>query len=287
MIVVTGASGKLGSAVVENLLRHIPASQIAVSMRKPEEAKLPRGVDIRQGDYDDLESLYRAFRGAKRLLLISSSGIDHEKRSAKHRNAVKAAVRAGVGHLYYTSLIHKEDSLAFVMKAHGDTELALKASGLPFTILRDGVYAEAWNLYLGDVSSDEVAIPADGPLSWVSRADLAEGIARLLLDGGHSGETLNLTGPAALDVKKVSEILSQIRGRPITLRIISENEYVARLKAAGKSEEFARQWATTYLGLARGEFGLVDPFLEKLLGRPLRTFEQVAEEQPDGEVRDR
>jgi uncharacterized protein YbjT (DUF2867 family) len=223
MIVVTGASGKLGLAVVATLLRHLPASQVAVSVRKPEEAKLPHDVDIRKGDYDDPESLYRSFRGARRLLLISSSGIDHEKRSARHRNAIEAAVRAGVGHVYYTSLIHQEDSVAFVMKAHRDTERDLKASGLPFTILRDGVYAEAWNLYLGDMSSGEVAVPADGPLSWVSRADLGEGMARLLLDGDHVGKTLNLTGPAALDIKKAAGILSRIRGQPITLRIVLED----------------------------------------------------------------
>ena len=277
MIVVTGATGELGSTVVENLLQHTPASRLALSVRKPEEARsfAARGVDVRHGDFDEPEILARSFVGADRLLLISASGIDHEQRATRHRHAIDAAVHAGVGHIFYTSLLPGEGSVAHVMQAHLDTERYLKASGLPYTVLRNGVYAEAWGLYLGDVSGGEVAVPADGPVSWVSRADLAEGTARLLLDGGHAGETLNLTGPAALDIKAVTAILGRARGRTLICRIVPLDEYIAILTAAGKSEEFARQWATTYLGMARGEFGRVDPFLGALLGRPLRTVEEV------------
>jgi uncharacterized protein YbjT (DUF2867 family) len=275
MIVVTGATGALGPLLVENLLRHVPAAQVAVSVRRPEEAKAlaERRVEVRQGDYDDPESIRRSFSGAGRLLLVSASGIDHEKRAARHRNAIEAAARAGVGHVYYMSLLPGAGSVAYVMKAHLDTERYLKSSGLPFTILKNGVYAEAWGLYLGE--SGEVVVPADGAVSWVSRADLAEGTARLLLAGGHEGETLSLTGPAAIDLKAVAGML----GRP--LRIVPVEEYVARLKAAGKSEDYARQWATTYFGVARGEFGKVDPFLGSLLGRPLRTMEEVVDRRPE------
>ena len=210
------------------------------SASKPDEAArwAARGVTVRRGDYDDPETLYQSFAGADRLLLVSASGIDHEKRDARHRNAIEAAVRAGVGHVYYTSLLPGAGSAAYVMKAHLDTDTRdLKASGLPFTILRNGAYAEAWELYLGDVSGGEAVIPADGPVSWVSRTDLAEGAARLLNEGGRAGETLNLTGPAAYDVQATAEILSRLQGRPIIRRIVPVNEYVARLKAAGKSEE--------------------------------------------------
>jgi uncharacterized protein YbjT (DUF2867 family) len=278
MIVVTGATGKLGSAVIENLLKHLDASEVIASVRKPEEAEklVEQGVHVRRGDYDDPSSLFHSFVGAQRLLLISSTGIDHEKRSARHRNAIEAAVRAKVGHIYYTSLLPGNDSISFVMKAHLDTEANLKAYGLPFTILKNGVYAEAWNLYLGDVLGGEVVVPDDGPISWVSQTDLAEGIARLLIDGGHTDETLNLTGPAGLDLRDVAKILSRIRGKPITLRIVSVEDYVAHLAAAGKSEEFARHWATTYFGMAREEWGKVDPSLGNILGRPLRKFEDVA-----------
>jgi NAD(P)H dehydrogenase (quinone) len=125
------------------------------------------------------------------------------------------------------------------------------------------------------VTGNEVVIPADGPVSWVSRADLAEGTARLLYQGGHEGEMLNLTGPAALDLKAVAEILGRVRGRSLFVKIVPLEDYASRLTSAGESADFARQWGTTYLGMDRGEFGKVDPLLGSLLGRPLHTIAKV------------
>ena len=90
MIVVTGATGELGRAVVENLLRYVPAARVAVSVRKPEDAQAfaARGVAVRRGDFDEPESLVRSFVGADRLLIVSASGIDHESRAVRHRNAL-------------------------------------------------------------------------------------------------------------------------------------------------------------------------------------------------------
>ena len=150
------------------------------------------------------------------------------------------------------------------MRAHLDSERYLKASGLPFTILRNSAYAERWDLYLG--KHGEVTVPADGPISWVSKADLAEGTARLLLEGGHKGEILNLTGPATLAL----EAVAAMQKRPF--RIVPIEEYIARSK---EDEDHARKWATTYAGLARGEWAKVDPFLGNLLGRKLRTMADV------------
>jgi hypothetical protein len=172
-------------------------------------------------------------------------------------------------------LLADKGSVAYVMKAHLETEAYLKALGLRFTVLKNGVYTEAWSQYLGDVSGGEAVVPADGPVSWVARNDLAEGVARLLAGGGHAGQTLALTGPEALDIAATAAVLSRIRGRPVVRRLVTVEEYVARLMAAGKPEEFARQWATTYAGMARGEFGRIDPFLANLLDRPLRTLAEV------------
>ncbi|QJW98345.1 SDR family oxidoreductase [Frigoriglobus tundricola] len=277
MIVVTGATGKLGAAIIESLLEGTSAADVVASVREPGKAHalVALGVDVRQGDFDRPDTLVRSFDGADRLLLISASGIDHEGRAAQHRRAIRAAVEAGVGHVFYTSLLPGDGSVAYVMKAHLDTEADLRSSGLAFTILRNGAYAEGWRLYLGDVSGGEAVVPGDGPVSWVSRSDLADGTARLLLGAGHAGETRNLTGPGAIDLKGTAGILGRVRARPIVRRIVPVEDYVSRAVAAGKTEEFAREWATTYFGLERGEFGKVDPFLGALVGRPLRTLEEV------------
>lgn len=276
MIIVTGATGKLGSAVVENLLQYVPAAQLAVSVREPDQALslAARGINVRHGDFDQPETLVRSFSGADRLLLISASGIEYERRAARHRHAIDAARQARVGHIYYTSLLPGEASVAFVMKAHLDTEAQLKASGMPFTIFKNGVYAEAWDLYLGDLADGQVLIPADGPISWVSRLDLAAGIAHLLFEGGRAGATLNMTGPAAFDLRETTETLARFQRRALNFRIIPLDEYVDRVTASGKSVDFAWQWATTYSGISRREFGQIDPFLGTLLGH-LRTVEDV------------
>ena len=284
MILVTGATGQLGGAIVDSLLQRVAVDQIAVCVKSPDKARhfAALGVEVRTGDLSNPESLRRSFAGADRLLLVSASGIDHEKRVALHRNAIDAAVRAKVGHLYYTSLVHADDSLAYVMKAHRDTEEAVRASGLKFTILRNGIYAEAWPTYLGDVATDEVVIPADGPVAWVSRRDLAEATARLLAEGDFPGETLTLTGPEAIDIGQFAKALGQVRRRPLVRRIVPIEKYVARMVASGKSAEWARRWATTYFAMANDEFARIEPALPLLLGRKSRTVDEVLRDEASG-----
>lgn len=277
MIVVSGASGELGSAVVEHLLRQVSPAEVAVSVREPQgvQALAARGVAVRLGDYDRPDTLEKAFAGATRLLLVSSSGIDYETRVARHKNAIDAARRVKVGHVFYTSLVPAEGSVAYVMKAHVETERMLRDSALPFTVLKNGVYAEASEIYLGNYSRGEVEVPADGPVAWVSKADLAEGTAKLLTTGGHVGASRRLTGPTALTLTEYAACLAHATGRPLAVRIVPLDEYVAHQVEAGRPAENARQWASTYAAMARGEFAAVDPFLHTLLGRPLRTVESV------------
>jgi uncharacterized protein YbjT (DUF2867 family) len=280
MIVVTGATGHLGSAVLENLLKRTPASQLIASVRKPSEAGAiaARGIEVREGDYDKPESLEQSFKGAERLLLISSSGIEYEKRLEQHRRVVDAAGKAGIRHIYYTSLLPGPESTAYVMKAHLETETYLKSCGLTYTIIKNGVYIEAHAQYLGPEKSGEVAIPADGPISWVSRTDLAEGIALLLESGTYQDETVYLTGATALDIEGFAALVGRQRGAPLKRAIVPLDDYVARLTEAGYDEEFARHWATTYLDLPRGQFARVDPLLPELLGRQPASVEKILKE---------
>jgi NAD(P)H dehydrogenase (quinone) len=138
MIVVTGATGKLGSRVVHHLLSRTAASNIVACVRKPDQANdfVAKGVAVRKGDYDDPEGLAKVFAGADQLLLVSASGIALQSRVNKHRSAIRAAKAAGVGQVFYTSLLPGNDSVAYVQRAHIETERSLKDSGFGVNVKR-------------------------------------------------------------------------------------------------------------------------------------------------------
>ena len=170
--------------------RHVLAPDIIVSLYNPAGAPpavLNSGADIRRGDYTDPTSLDTAFAGADALLLVSYPSIAYDVRVNAHRAAIDAAKRTGtIKRVYYTSLAFAGDSGAAVMRAHIDTEAYLKASGLAYTILREGIYSESYPLYFGfwtPAEGDEVLVPhSDGGVAWVSREDLGEGTARIMVN---------------------------------------------------------------------------------------------------------
>ncbi|SFB52218.1 NmrA-like family protein [Cohnella sp. OV330] len=155
MIIVTGANGKLGRAVVEQLLDRVPAEQIGVSVRDPNQAQelQGRGVRVRRGDFDDAESLHRAFEGASQVLIVSAgimgeAGIPHGIR--QHQAAIDAAKQAGASQVLYTSHMGSSPTSPFApMIHHAATEELLQASGMAFTSLRNGYYAASVLMLIG------------------------------------------------------------------------------------------------------------------------------------------
>jgi NAD(P)H dehydrogenase (quinone) len=276
-IVVTGATGGLGSSVVEQLLRLSPRSLLAVSVRNPDAARhlSERGVGIRRGDFDEPASLAPAFEGAERLLIVSTRA-DNRTRIVQHRNAIDAAHRAGVRHVYYTSIVQRPGSVFAPARGHFDTENYLAASGPAWTIFRNGQYIENLPMFLAPaIATGALALPPDGPTAWVARQDLAEGIARVMIEGGRERESLLLTGPEALDFAQIVAIAARILGRRIARRTISAARFKEMLAARGLSRDAARVLASGFVSRAAGELAAVDPTLADLLGRPLKRVEDV------------
>ena len=218
MIVVTGASGQLGSAVVDRLLERVPAEQIGISVRDPRKAAgfAERGVRVRHGDFDDAASLAEAFEGAEQVLLVSASATG-EAALRRHRTAIEAARKADVGRIVYTSHMGANPASPFApMPDHATTEVMLAESGLAFTALRNGFYASSGVMLLGQaVRTGEVAAPEDGPVSWTAHADLAEAAAIVLTEQSVDGPTAALTGATALDLAGIAAVASEVTGRPI------------------------------------------------------------------------
>lgn len=296
-IVLTGSTGGLGSSVLKHIRGLIDQDRLIISLYNPSKApNASEGLELRKGDYSDPSSLEAAFKGAQILLLISYPSIAHELRVKNHINAIDAAKRAGITHIFYTSLAFagpptSSESVAAVMQAHIDTEAYLKASGLTFTIIREGIYSESYPLYLGffDPSSTttEVAIPddGDGGIAWASRDELGEATAKLLVQAANNSpfpyrnKTILLTGPEAVPLSAVASILSRLLHRDIKVKHVGVDEYSTSSTALSKlGPEFAKLWATTYEALKRGECAIVDPLLGLVLGRRPKEMHAVLEE---------
>jgi NAD(P)H dehydrogenase (quinone) len=268
MIIVTGASGQLGRAVVEHLLELVPADQVGVSVRDPGRVAdlQERGVRVRQGDYADLGS---SIEGATSLLLVSAPLIGDAVTQA-HRGAIDAAVAAGVKRVYYTSHMGANPESPFPpMRGHAATEQMLAASGLAYTLLRNGFYANTVARLMGPaLESGELRAPADGPVAWTTHDDLAAATARILVDGAPDGPTAPLTGPAVVDMTEAAEIASRITGRPIKRVVVPADEF-----KQGLPEPAATMMAGMFEASRRGEFRPAGPELATLIGRPATSLE--------------
>jgi NAD(P)H dehydrogenase (quinone) len=200
MIVIAAASGALGRLVLEQLLTRFPDRPVVAAVRDPGRCAdlAARGVDVRHGDYDDPATLRSAFRGADRLLLISSPALDPQLRIRQHLAAVAAAGESGVRAVAYTSFLGADRSGDGLNAAHHATERAIVDSGLGYTMLRHPFYTDAFvNAGLrAAVESGTLASGTDGRgLNTAPRSDLAAAAANVLTDDAHLGHGYDLTGP--------------------------------------------------------------------------------------------
>ncbi|MBC7842104.1 MAG: NAD(P)H-binding protein [Gemmatimonadaceae bacterium] len=284
MLIVTGASGHLGHAIVERLLDRIPSSEIGVSVRDAAKAAnlAARGVRVRQADFDDPHSLQHAFEGASQVLLVSSNArATGGDTLAQHRSAIDTARAVGAQRIVYTSHMAVSESSAFPpMRDHFSTERLLAESGVAWTALRNGFYAASGIAMMGDAFDTGVLVaPADGPVSWTAHADLAEAAAMILHNPGtYDGPTPPLTGAESLDFASLAALTSEVRDTPVRREIITDDVLRARIAARGAPERTADTVLGFFIASRNREFAAVDPTLEQLLGRrPIAMRELLAE----------
>ena len=278
MIVITGATGALNGATVDHLLERLPAPEIVVAVRDPAKAQryADRGLAVRVADYADPGSLPAAFAGADQLLLVSSNDPGADAVSL-HRTAIDAAVAAGVGRILYTSHQGAAADTPFGPgRDHAATEQLLSESGVPWTSLRNGFYAHSLGWLAGPWrDTGVIAVPADGPVSWTGRNDLAEAAAVILASaGGFDGPT-TLTAHEAPTFAEVAEIASELTGRTIAAKILAEDEWVEEQIAAGRPAAAVRFTLGMYQAAHQGFFSGVDSLLSRLLGREPQTVRKV------------
>ncbi|MDU8429413.1 SDR family oxidoreductase [Pseudomonas syringae pv. actinidifoliorum] len=285
MIVVTGATGQLGRLVIEQLLARVPAEQIIAAVRSPEKAAdlSAKGVQVRHADYSQPSTLDSAFAGADKVLLISSSEIG--QRFSQHKAVIDAAKRAGVKLLAYTSVLHAEASELGLAKEHVETEAYLRASGLPFALLRNGWYTENYTAGVpGALAHGAVMGSADeGRISSASRLDYAEAAAVLLTSSeDQSGRVYELAGDESYTLTEFATELSRQAGKTLPYVNLPQAEFEAALIQAGLPDFVARLLADSDAAAAKGALFDDSRQLSKLIGRPATPLSATISETLQG-----
>ena len=285
-ILVTGASGDIGKKTVLHLLKKRPASDLVGLVRDPAKAEdlAALGVELRQGDYLDRESLTRAFAGVEKLMLTSTHAFTDRKTA--HANVIDVAAEAGVQHLIYMPIYHKSGS-TFTMKEITEEDIftidKLRSSGLAYTLVQHPPFMEPAIMYAGPSAVETgVQVPAGNrKFTAATRDDLAAAHAAVLTGTGHEGKSYYLSGAPAVSWADIARILSQIHGKDVPYIAISDEEYVESMAALGFPDfvaPFILKWVQ---GMNQGEWEEVTDDLETLIGRkpttPAEYLRSVAE----------
>ena len=266
---VTGATGKLGRLVLDELLQQTQPGDIVALARDPSALSdyAAKGVQVRKADYDDADSLKAALQGVDRVLLISGNAVGQRER--QHGAVIEAAKAAGVSYIAYTSILKGDRSRLALAPEHVATETLLKQSGLNYDILRNGWYSENYTMGLGpSLESGKIfGAVGNGKLSTATRADFAAGAAAALLRG-KGGDVYELAGDESWTMQDFAAEVSRQSGKAVAYIDQSEAEYARVLEGAGLPPPIAAMLASTSALSGEGELYDDSKSLSRLSGRP-------------------
>jgi NAD(P)H dehydrogenase (quinone) len=274
MIIVTGATGQLGRLVIASLLKTTPAAQIVAAVRDAGKAAdlAARGVQVRRADYTDPASLDAAFQGATKVLLISSNELGN--RVSQHINVIDAAKRAKVRLLAYTSVLHADRSALSLAAEHRATEDAVRASGLPYTLLRNGWYVENYTGSLGAALAHGALAggAGEGRIAAASRTDYAEAAAAVLASAKPVEQVYELAGDTSFTLADLAAEVSRQTGKPLPFHNLAQQDYLAMLLNVGLPAPLAELISDSDACAAKGALDDASGTLGKLIGHPTITL---------------
>jgi len=270
MIAITGASGELGRLVIKCLLERISADQITGLIRDQSKAQglVDLGVALRHADYNEPGTFAEALKGVDTLLLISSN--ETGVRTTQHRTVIDAAKASGIKLIAYTSVLHADVSSLGLAADHRDTEEALRESGIPYVLLRNGWYSEN---YLANVPSALehgvlLGSAADGRISSAPRADYAEAAAVVLTTEGQAGKVYELAGDSSYTLSDLASMISQNTEKPVIYQDLPQSEFEAVLSSIGLPSGLAALLADSDAAAAQGALYDDSGMLSALIERP-------------------
>jgi uncharacterized protein YbjT (DUF2867 family) len=285
VIAVTGATGALGRRVVDRLAGRDDV-RLRLVVRDAARAPWVPGAEVAAvpAGYADGPGLAAALAGVHTLYLVSAA--EAEDRLQQHLAAVSAAAAAGVQRVVYTSFLGAAPDAVFTLaRQHAATEAALAATGVPTTVLRHAMYADFVPFFaVREDGQAVIAAPAgDGRASFVSRDDLADVAAAVLLDGSPAldGAVLDVTGPAALSLDDAAAVLTEVTGLPAVYRPQTVEEAWATRRPSGHPDWEIEGWVTSYLAMAAGELARVTDAVATLAGHPARTVAEHLRAHPE------
>jgi NAD(P)H dehydrogenase (quinone) len=278
-ILITGATGSLGHATIDYLVKESTSSHISILARDIKKTDdLPsKGIDVRIGDYNDLPSMLHAFKGVDVLLLISTNAVTD--RLDQHRNAIDAASDCGVKHIVYTSMLKASEKSSFEGAVdHYHTEEYLKGKGIAYTIFRNSIYAEVIPMLMGDaLQTGNWYYPAgDARVNFVARQDIAKAIARVLMNPDpHRNKTYEITSGASYTFTEIADLITGITLKPVVYSAISPDAMREGMKQAGMEASLISLIASGAEGIRKGEFDITDDSLGMLLDRKPADLKDV------------
>ncbi|WJV55890.1 SDR family oxidoreductase [Prodigiosinella aquatilis] len=277
MITITGATGQLGHLVINILLKTIPPDQIIAAVRNPDKASelAAQGVIVRLADYNRPETLEAAFVGADKLLLISSSEVG--QREKQHKAVIQAAKKAGVGLIAYTSLLHADTSPLGLGVEHRATEAALKDSGIPYVLLRNGWYTENYAASTASALAHGAFIGAagEGRIASAPRKDYAEAATVVLQLDDQAGKVYELAGDGSYSLAEFAAEISKQSGKNVSYVNLSESDFAKALKDAGLPAGLAEMLADSDAGAEKGALFDDSHTLRHLIGRTTTPYADV------------
>ena len=281
MILITGATGNLGKATIDFLLKkNLSANNMAALVRDTAKAEYLKrnGVSIRVGDYDDYSSLLTAFKGVDKLLLISGSDILN--RGKQQENALNAAKETGVKHIIFTSFERNNETntspIYMLATAYISTEKLIKGSDITYTIMRNSLYADVLPMFIGEkVFETGIFLPAGtGRTAFTTRSDMAEAAANILISEGHENKEYVIANESNYSFNEVAMILSELSGKQIQYSSPSAEIFNDTLTKAGVPMESVVMVAAFCEAIKQGEFSKTGNDLGKLLGRKPTTLKE-------------
>lgn len=277
MMAITGASGHLGKATIQFLLKKVAPANIIAIVRKPEKIDdfKEKGLIIRQADYNDYGTLIQAFKGVEKVLQISTIGVDVETAKKQEQNVVNAVAENNIKHIVYTSMVQARPKTIFQgTETQYHTEELIKKTKIPYTFFRNSMYMEAIPELIGNaLQTNEIRYPSgNGKVSFVSRTDIAEAIANVLTEHRHQSQTYEITGNGAYTFDELAKLIN-----PKLKHIdIADSDYKEELISYQIPLAIVELLVSMANGIKAGEFSYTFNTLEKLLGRkPLDLVEYV------------